>query len=520
VVGADTTSLALPQLPATTVSAGPVEVDLYAVADDAQGSDSASGGQIVGTATLQLLFWGNFWEQATNPSAGDITNAVAAILNSPYLSQLDQYGLKSLSLGPSTIVHVDVPSPTFSSDDAFDMVWDLIDQGTFPEPDEPGGRNVYMVFAPAGTQNDDANRRGAHSDPTDVDLFDVDHAWVGWINHGSLDFITQVFSHELVEILTDPEPNTGWQMNRSLNGGTEIGDACNNTGARVDGILVQAYWSERHKACIVPRPRRSVAIVRSRPEDDLVYDHVTEHKQVTISPGPLCPQGTYCYKRHAHWESITFTAVPHHFNAPQVSWTVQGKPISANSVGSVVFIAETWAPEPTGWAYSKTPVTVQFQSTATTLTLQNNPADGNYGFSVVATVNESGPADPTATATAAESDGFDGQDLQWDDAFQKERDRCVKRLKRAAQEVQIGPVVDLGDPPPPWVDRLPPVFDEKTRRELREIGRIAHYLQRADPDLGSALRVAAETFYQVPPGALASGPVGAQRSARGQAARR
>jgi hypothetical protein len=502
IVGADTTALALPQIPTGSVTAGPVEIDLHGVANDAVSSDSATGGAIVGTATLQLLFWGGFWEKAFAPSTGDIRITVAALLNSPYLSQLDQYGFKSLVLGASTLVYADVPAPTFSNEDAYNMVWDLIDQDTFPEPDDTGGRNIYMVFAPAGTQNDNANARGAHSDPKDTDVGDVDRAWVGWINHGSLDFISQVFSHELVEILTDPEPNSGYQMNRSLNGGTEIGDACNNTGARAEGILLQGYWSERHKACVVPRRAHSASIVRSDPDFDLIYDHVTEHKQLTLMPGPLCPEGTYCYKRHARWEAITFTAVAHRYNSPKVAWTLNGKAIPSNSSGSVVFMTDTWRPEPTGWSHSTAPVTVGYQTTGMSLLVTNNPSDANYGFEVRATITENGPADPTATATVTTNDGFQGQDLQWDDQFIKDRQHCLDRLKRANEKARTGPVIDHGDPYRPWIDHLPPVYNEQTRGELRELGRIAHYAERADPDFAAALRSAAETFYQVPSGAL------------------
>jgi hypothetical protein len=67
----------------------------------------------------------------------------------------------------------------------------------------------------------------------------VDHAWVGWIGNGSLDFVTDVFSHELVEAISDPEPDSpAWVMDRSVNGGNEIGDACNNTVDRVNGQLL------------------------------------------------------------------------------------------------------------------------------------------------------------------------------------------------------------------------------------------------------------------------------------------
>src|SRR5262245_59340339 len=38
------------------------------------------GGAIVGTANLQLLFWGEFWANASKPSLNDLQKAAAEIL--------------------------------------------------------------------------------------------------------------------------------------------------------------------------------------------------------------------------------------------------------------------------------------------------------------------------------------------------------------------------------------------------------------------------------------------------------
>jgi hypothetical protein len=142
------------------------------------------GGAIVGTARLVLLFWGDFWQSASNPSVADIYQAVVDVLNSPYLSEVMQYGFRWLSLDPPHIVNKPGPPyPTFSSDDAKNMVRDLIDDDKFPEPDDDSGdgRIVYMVFAPQGSTYDDRTASGAHGEATDYDFpADIDHAWVGW----------------------------------------------------------------------------------------------------------------------------------------------------------------------------------------------------------------------------------------------------------------------------------------------------------------------------------------------------
>jgi hypothetical protein len=229
-------------------------VGLYAVSTDANPSDSVSdnGGARVVDGHLELIFWGSQWQTAVAPSAPNIVAAVQTLLAGSYLSELQQYGFQRISLRGATIFLTPAPPTNFQTSDVEDVVWGAIDQGIFPEPDDSGGRNIYLVFLPTGT-NPPSPARGAHSDPSDYDFpFDVDYAWVGWVSPGTLDYTMDVFSHELVEAITDPEPSDGWIMSRNINGGNEIGDACNNTADRVDNLLLQAYWSEELKACALP----------------------------------------------------------------------------------------------------------------------------------------------------------------------------------------------------------------------------------------------------------------------------
>jgi len=244
-------------------------VALYNVSGDAVSSDSVNdqgGARIVG-GVIELIFWGSAWQTATAPSRAAIVQAVQALLAGPYMSELAQYGFRSLALRGSTTVISPGPPTNFATSDVGDMVWNAIDSNLFPEPDDPGGRILYMVLMPSGA-NGPSNARGAHSDPSDYDFpFDIDYAWVAWVGPGTLDYTMDVLSHELVEAITDPEPDSpAWTMNRSINGGNEIGDACNNTVDRVDGLLFQAYWSEKAKACVIPfakaQTMNSMAVAR------------------------------------------------------------------------------------------------------------------------------------------------------------------------------------------------------------------------------------------------------------------
>ena len=64
--------------------------------------------------------------------------------------------------------------------------------------------------------------------------------------------MTWVFSHELVESVTDPEGSaiTGTGCNQG--GWCEIGDVCTANTAVINGVTVQRYWSQVDGQCVVP----------------------------------------------------------------------------------------------------------------------------------------------------------------------------------------------------------------------------------------------------------------------------
>lgn len=302
-----------PSAPSAFKSSGADTIALYSMPGEADSSDSAAfhGGQIIDSADVQLIFWGNEWSTLTSPSAGAIANGMNAMLASSYFDNMRQYGLTSLHMRGPIQVLSDPPS-NFQFEDIGNMVWGLIDQGTFPEPDEPGGKILYLVVTPYSANTGiSGTPRGAHAAPGDYDFpGGWTYAWVAWAGYGSVDFVTKVLSHEMVEAISDPEPfASAWLMNRTINGGQEIADACTQIVDRIDGVDVTAYFSQVDHLCAIPFPAGPTVTYLSNSAgppaggtsiriDGTGFD-TTGHTRVTFGGVPAlsvsCPNSTQCY---------------------------------------------------------------------------------------------------------------------------------------------------------------------------------------------------------------------------------
>jgi hypothetical protein len=262
--GNDDQQAKTPATPVSHLAVGGDTVELYGVSGDATSADSASnqGGPLMGAVHLQVIFWGSDWETeqttSTTASLNDVWAAMHRILQTTYLDQMGQYGFQSIDFrGVTNVISPAPPGPTFSYIDVYNMVQDCIDAGLYPEPDDTNGDNLYFVFTPDNVDYDDPTVGGAHGTWEDVDVLDDDWNYYAFVKFGSVDALTEGFTHELVESIADPSVNVNnaWVMNQTFaGGGFEIADACENTVDRLDGQLVQAYFSQAQHACIIPFP--------------------------------------------------------------------------------------------------------------------------------------------------------------------------------------------------------------------------------------------------------------------------
>jgi hypothetical protein len=211
----------------------------------------SNGGGAIGTGLpVQLLFWGSAWNQpSTSPSAATILASVQNILSGPWMSGLRQYGIRRCNFGGAVVVTGPAPPVTYNDNNVQDLIWALIDDNKFPEPDDAGGRILYMVFMPPGSTYGPGGIRGKHLVASDFDFpVDSDNAWVGFIvSSTSLKTILSTFTHELAEMCTDPESDA-W----TVTGNQEIGDVCNAVDGTLNGLNVESYWSATDNACLIP----------------------------------------------------------------------------------------------------------------------------------------------------------------------------------------------------------------------------------------------------------------------------
>jgi hypothetical protein len=220
------------------------------------------GGAVLPAVGVQLVLWGAAWPGASNPSPDDVSAAVGAILSGSYMGALDQYrGIGSGTVaGPTVVVADSDPPDQFTNAAVMNLIRVLLEQHRVPEPDT--GQLLYCVVMPPGIAASDPNVIGEHSlfYYTDIDIlnFDIDiaqKAYFAWVlNDGTLDGITTILSHELVEAVTDPEGNAILGDAATCYGGgwCEIGDVCQGDTGQSNGVTVQKYWSQRDGACVIP----------------------------------------------------------------------------------------------------------------------------------------------------------------------------------------------------------------------------------------------------------------------------
>jgi hypothetical protein len=107
-------------------------------------------GKVLDNVHVQLIFWGKSWATIDfDLRVEDVVNAVITLLDSPYMSALQQYRVTgSGTLVGSMLVTDSDPPALFKDADVFNQVAALVTSGALPGPaDDP--QLLYCVILPA-----------------------------------------------------------------------------------------------------------------------------------------------------------------------------------------------------------------------------------------------------------------------------------------------------------------------------------------------------------------------------------
>jgi hypothetical protein len=239
-------------------------VEFHNSGDAPPGTTVSKGeGDVLGFATVRCVFWGAAWDDPKmSPGVKDIFAAVAALSDRvptpsgsySYFDGLSAYsGGKLIQWGfdisgPPLVIPADPPANPFSLDTAAQQALAIHDTPDFGPANVSW--NLVVLFMPPHFKPDGPDD-GEHSFVTDNAGNKVNFAYVSYFP--SLDDITYLFSHELIESLTDPHGDA-WQVDpRDEHSWREICDVCASQGV-VNGVTVTSYFSSTVGACIIPSP--------------------------------------------------------------------------------------------------------------------------------------------------------------------------------------------------------------------------------------------------------------------------
>src|SRR5438552_4421479 len=187
------------------------------------------GGAIASAVPVHLVFWGAAWPYVPDPGtpgrllSDTLVSQVQKMLSGPWSAGLRQYRVSPPTFHGFTVCPGTEPKhepDAYQMDDVTDFLGSLISDGTLPDPST--GDIVYMVMMPPNTKPKDLHG-GSVGGEHQWFLYGMSPVACGFIRHGSVDSMTQIFSHELAETCTDPLID-GWQVDGASGECSEIGD--------------------------------------------------------------------------------------------------------------------------------------------------------------------------------------------------------------------------------------------------------------------------------------------------------
>jgi hypothetical protein len=441
------------------VWAHPTDTVLVFTQDNFSKPFTFHNGPVGGVGTpIQLILWGAWWTDTDDgrQRAEKAQRWTRGLLDSHYFDELRQYHIARPPVWRGDALCVTEPAPPGTVDwkeaneQVVDMIDNLIDDGVLPDPDD-GPRIAHIVLMPPGFTCTDAS--GSHSSDYDIDFpFDSDVFWAGWCRYFDPDVeeiepMMQTVSHEIVELLTDPEYD-GWRTDVEDDDSPEIADVAvysndagtHKLGAWVNGVRVQAYYSNKHSACVIPIDRDYGARItgevteRSRTVTDRGTFRPGASDSAACSPSlPECciDDRDYVWFTYAVDEHVRLFADTQRYWQPNVRWFVNDKPVNGN--GTIDLNLDYDAFDGRDTVTHTGTLTVHFEETGIFLDLSAPDQAANFDLRVRAVVEEvdiEGDVVSAIPSTAEVTVGIIGAVLEIEQDYIDQRSACWTAMLR------------------------------------------------------------------------------------------
>jgi len=446
------------------------------------------------------IFWGPYWPGSGSLTTSAIMQAIRSVASGPYLDGLKQYGYEGPTSVRGEMIDSSTPgiNPTSSAKNYGDVVYDfisnLLDNDSIDNVDDNHDLVVAVFLDPSIPPPPGAT--GANSSIEKFEFLDDNtrFEWA-WIATGGRDVqaVSQTFSHELVEAITDPF-NTGLHQTApaSASDQGQIGDVCNQP-ATIGGAGVVAYWSTADNACIIPTPgtRRVYLTI----DVTAIESHDGPAERVYVDLGrPLCDAGYFDYVERTYRNNIIVKADLRGYESPIVGWTINGQTVSLYEDN--IEVNATWQEPPYSnlWVprFRKPTATLgarHSSPSATELDITVGPNEGNVALSIGCFVSESfdvstGTGSTTRTATLQIL--VTNQEIAWGQAYKDAKKACEHNKNR-----YVGPAGGVRPPqpgdPPDLAQILVKLLTENGPNRTASIEQAAQLVRNFNNELADAL---------------------------------
>ncbi len=219
-----------------------------------------NGGPVITAPLVYTSFWGALWSGSGHQTAAQrLSQFTQDLLNSNFMNVLSQYGVGtgkgSGRFGKASFVGT-VPAQ-LSDSGIHNVIQSSINAGAIPEPPKNNASEALIIFLDENTEVKDPTLGVVMCEPSGDTAFGYHNAFTtaarnpfyyavipalddaciknscGTGSGCSIQLTqpqeqrrTQVASHEFAEMVTDPNPPTGWYDQSDPNSG-ECGDICN-----------------------------------------------------------------------------------------------------------------------------------------------------------------------------------------------------------------------------------------------------------------------------------------------------